>query len=197
MAAPPKDITPARLFRLLCGAPRPRLPLSLRLDVDPDCQLYVCGLRGHEESAAVDAAEGIEPEESRISRILSELIVMSLHTDDGPVFRSVDDMGGLELPEFGALVVEVSARLSVVSPFFARRSEDEATQWDNVLEQGARHPSNVNDMVLMAQAVEHGYGRLTPRPDIYWGIPLCQLTDGQLMAYRAARTVYGKLTQHG
>ena len=55
----------------------------------------------------------------------------------------------------------------------------------------------MNDVVLMAEAVEHGYRRLTPRPDIYWGVPLCQLTDGQLMAYRAARTVYRKLTDNG
>ena len=140
MSRPPTDITPARLFRLLCGSPRPRLPLDLRLDVDPDCQLYVCGLRGLEELSAVDAAEGIEPEESRISRILSGLLVKALWSDDGPVFRSIDETAGLEVPEWDALLTEVAARLVVISPFYARQSKDDAVAWTNVLEQGAGHP---------------------------------------------------------
>ena len=194
MSAPPADIPPARLFRLLIGAPRPRLPIGWRLDVCPDVPLYVVGLRGQEELGAVDAAEGIEPTESRVSRILSELIVLSLMADGAPVFRSVDELEGLSLDEFGSLIVEVSNALSVVSPFYARRSAVDAVAWDAALETGAQHPTNVNETVLIAQAVEHGFSRNTPRPDLYWGVPLCQLTDGQLMAYRAAREVYRKLT---
>lgn len=200
MPAPPPSstISPARLFRLLCGGPRPRLPLSTRLAVAPRTPLFVVGLRGVEEQEAVDAAEGIVPPVARVDRIIAEILVRCLWTPDGPAFSSADDLGLLGQTEGEKLHREVSRAFLMVSPTYPRQSADDAARWSDVLEQGARDPSNLHEMVTLGGAIEYGYRRLTPRPDLYWGIPLCQLTDGQLMVYRAARRVYSRMIeQHG
>lgn len=169
----------------------------MRFEVMPDVPLYVVGLRGTEEQAAVDLAEGIQPNESRVNRILNELLVRSLWTSEGPVFSSVEDIGALTIDESESLLVEASIALSTISPTYSRQSVDEADAWTNVLEAGAKHHSNTAEMVLLGGAVQYGFHGITHRPDLYWGLPLSDLTDGQLMAYRAARAVYARILRNG
>ena len=199
MPAPPphSTISPAKLFRLLCGGPRPRLPITTRLLVARSTPLFVVGLRGVEEQEAVDMADGMKPESLRLNRVVAEILVRCLWTPEGPAFSSADDLGLLGRTEGDTLHAEAARAFLIVSPTYPRQSARDGEAWSRVLEEGARDASNLHEMVTLGGAIEYGYRGLTPRPDIYWGVPLCQLTDGQMMAYRAARKVYARMIEHG
>lgn len=88
-----------------------------------------------------------------------------------------------------ALALAVVRGLNVVSPAMWRCHVD---GWRKVLRDGARHPSNVPDMMTMAESGEptHDLGTRQWRPDRYYGAALRDLTDGQIMAYDAAQLAY-------
>ena len=189
LVGPPSGIAPARLYRLLTARPRPTWPLAFRFGFAPDTRLWVRALRGAEEEAAVDAAEGIQDPHQRLARIRSELVAITVWTPDGPAFGSADDVGGLLQHEADQLGQQVLAGLATVSPTYGRSAW---RAWAKALEQGAEHPSNIADAMLRGQCADQGAGGSTPRPDLYFGAPLADLTDGQIMAYRAAREVVAK-----
>lgn len=97
--------------------------------------------------------------------------------------------GQLEERELFMLAVAVTSGLNVVSPTMWRCNID---AWRMKLRKGAQHATNVADMMTMAESGEPTYdlGTRQWRPDRYYGAPLCDLTDGQILAYDAAQLAY-------
>ena len=184
--APPKGIPNARLFRLLLARPRPWWPLSLRVAAAPETPLHVVALRGVEVEEALDAAKAHGGEDAHFDRFKLEVVARALHTPDGRAFGSADEPGALTDTEGEALVGAVLEGLAIVSPTYARST---VAAWEAALRDGARAGANLHEAVLLGGCVQHGWAGLTPRPDLYFGAPLADLTDGQMMAYRAAREV--------
>lgn len=188
--APPKGIAPARLFRLLLGTPRPSYPLAWRAEAAPDIPLHVVALRSLDVEAALDAAKDAAPKGEHIDRFTAEIVALSLHTPEGRAFRSAEEAGALLDSEGAALTAEVLSALAIVSPTFVR---SDTTAWGKALGEGARTASNINAALALGSCAEHGWGLSTPRPDIFFGLPIVDLTDGQLMAFHAAREVVKSL----
>jgi hypothetical protein len=183
VVTPPPDVPAERLFRLLLGAPRPALPISHRVRGLEDVPLEVRALRPLQEAALYDAVTALEHEESRPRALVAEVVAASLWTPDGPAFDSGEGVGVLYDGEADLLAAAVLTALDIVSPSY-RTAEVKA--WDAVLAEGARAPANISMALALGGCVEVGW-RATPRPDLYFGLALRELTDGQWMAYRAAR----------
>jgi hypothetical protein len=174
---PPKHISSDRLFRLLIARPRPTWPLEYRAPFAPNVALHVQALRGTEELSALDGAYGCSRTDPKWRDAMSRLVSLALYTPEGRAFSSVADMDLILDEEFFALTRAVSVGLGVVSPTYYSSDHH---QWDQVLQKGARHFTNAAEMYLLG-------GCETARE--YYGTPLADLTDGQLMAYRAARRI--------
>lgn len=183
MVKPPRDVPAERLFRLLLGAPRPALPISHRVRGLEDVPLEVRALRPLEEAALYDVVSALEHEESRPRALVAEVVAAALWTPRGPAFSSGEGVGALYDDEADELAAAVLSTLDVISPSY--RTAD-AKAWDDVLAEGARAPANISPALALGGCVEVGW-RATPRPDLYFGLPLRELTDGQWMAFRAAR----------
>lgn len=192
MIPPPKDIEPARLFRILLQRPRATAPLVQRVRGAEAIPLRVRALSSVEEAAIADAADGLD--EMRGSRVAAELVCRTLLTPDGPAFASVEDVGGLDPEEAIVLAVAVRAALNIISPTYALH---DSAAWDRVLQRGAKAPGNWAEALSLGGCVDYafgmGMGRSVERPDRYFGIPLADMTDGQWMVYRAARAVAEEL----
>jgi hypothetical protein len=181
----PGDVTPARLFRLLLGRPRPVLPLAFRLPDAPDVALSVRGLTALEDASVGDVDEA--PEEVRRSEITRRLVAAYLLADGVPAFTA-DDVGTLEEHEFTRLAVAVFAAARIVSPQY--RNVTQATL--DAIEAGAKDRGNR----ALTRLVGSGAPVVLPRrlayladPARYFGLALADMTDGQLMAYHAAKKV--------
>jgi hypothetical protein len=113
---------------------------------------------------------------------MAELIVRSLYAGSYPAFESVDQIGDLIGDEMETLMAEVQPALRVISPTYGRA---DWRAWDAALKLGARHGSNSAEAILLGAC----YSEYAERPDWYFGGCLADLTDGQMMAYRAARSI--------
>ncbi len=185
---PPETKTsPAELFRFLLPR-RPLAHLSFRFSALPDAQLWVQAIRSLEANQANDEAQRLQPE-SRQQRIMASLTATSLiDSQSRRVFRSADDVDALPAHEAEALCRAAWEALSVVSPVWRWANHG---AWHTALCRGAKDPSNAVPAYLLGQCYDGGgYSRLVERPERYWACPQYELTDGQLMAYRAARTVF-------
>jgi hypothetical protein len=95
--------------------------------------------------------------------------------------------------EVAELCADVLRALSQCSPLYA---VSDATQWHAVLKNGAMHHRNYTMAARVASCVDvvGGFQKAYrhQRPDRWFGLPTCELTDGQLMAYDAARSVFEK-----
>jgi hypothetical protein len=118
------------------------------------------------------------------------VLAASLHTPDGRAFAHPDAAGGLLADEADALTDACFAALAICSPTYQRSA---VAAWEAVLAEGARDPANLADAVALGACVEHGWASTTPRPDLWWGCAVGALTDGQMMAFRAARAVLRSL----
>lgn len=145
--------------------------------------LEVRALRPLEEAAAYDAVTALEPEEARPRALVAEVVAAALWTPKGRAFKNGEGVGALHEAEADELAAAVLSSLDVISPSY--RTAD-AGAWAARLLEGAKTPSNMSVALALGGCVEVGY-RATPRPDLYFGLPLRELTDGQWMAYRAAR----------
>lgn len=189
----PAICSPARLWRLLASAEggRPSWPLSLRCAAAPDTPLHVVALRGAEVEALLDDARPHGGAKADYGRFRMAVLAASLWTPDGRAFSCPAGAGYLQSDEAEALADACFAALAICSPVY-RRSP--LPQWEAVLRDGARDPSNVLDAISLGACVEHGFAATTPRPDLWFGCPIGSLTDGQMMAYRAAREVLRDLS---
>lgn len=179
---PPPDLSPERLFRLLLPL-RPSSALQYRIRCALSVPLLARAPSGAEEWAALDAAAEAPPE-VRGSIAQLEVLARCLYTPTGPAFSSAEEVGRLEEGDVAELAGEVASALDRIAPSYTR---SDYQIWAEALEKGARHWSNVGTTVAMASCVDLGMGGRVPRPDRYWGVPVCQLLDGHWMIFRAAQ----------
>jgi hypothetical protein len=186
LGVPPPDIPPARLFRSLLVRPRAVLCISHRINGAEHIPLSVQALRGSEVASVYDTIPPGLDDAARRSHVTLGLVAASLCTPDGMAFNSAREVASLYGPEVMALGTAVLRALAIVSPSYLT---SDAQAWDAKLREGAQDPTNIHQAVLMADSADVAVGWSgtvrTPRPDRYFGLPPCQLTDGQLMAYRA------------
>ncbi len=190
MLLPPTNVPPERLFRTLLAVPRATEAIAFRLDAAPTVAFCVSAVTSLELGEAFAWAEDASPEIVS-SRVPQAIVAAALRLTDGRrAFDSPDDVGALDDAELRAVGAVVMASLSRISPTIARSTRD---AWVDVLAKGARHGSNMlTAMALGGSAdVSLGFGNsvVSPRPDRFFGIPMCELTDGHWFAWMAARKV--------
>ena len=174
---------------MLLQVPRAVLPISYRIP-GIDTELSVRSLRSIEEVAAFDTYGKLENDKRREDRVVMTIVANSLLTPSGKAFNNADEVGALsqhELAELGHAVVDA---LSIISPTFIGSDVD---AWHATLKRGAGDPTNVYESMLLAESVDiaagDGVKYTTPRLDRYFGLRIGEITDGQHMAYLAARSV--------
>jgi hypothetical protein len=176
--APPATVAPERLFRLLLATPRPIARLAWCLPGAEHIALHVRALTGLETQAVIDTG----------ANLWRGLVAASLMTDDGPAFLTPDLVGHMPSHLFDAMSADVRLALDTVSPTYVL---SDVAAWHAELIKGAKHPSNWYLVREMANCVDVSLGPgqafIHERPDRYFGLPVRELTDGHLMAYRAAR----------
>jgi hypothetical protein len=154
--------------------------------------LAVQGLTALEDAEVVDLDPNLPPE-IRKSEIARRVIAAVLLADGARAFASADDVGALTEPEVHALGAAVFQATSVVCPMRRAVHED---AWHDRLVLGAKHPVNRSTTRAISLSTETlvAPARFVSlsAPDRYFGIPLAALTDGQLMAYEAAKAVFDK-----
>lgn len=185
-----------KLWRLLIAKPRPWLELDFRIRGAEDIPLHVRGLRCVEEGAIYDAVADVEPDEVRTSRFMLEYVSFALYAGQERVFDSAGAVGQLHALELTRLGSEVLRALSVISPSFARSERD---PWMVKLCEGAKATFNIHEAALMADSADVVLGKEAyplKRPDRYFGMPVSELTDGQLMAFHAGVKVIKELRGH-
>lgn len=160
----------------------------------PEVAFAVRGLTALEDATAGDVDPDL-PEEARRSEVARRLLAAWVIADGRPAFATPDEVGALTEPEFFALWASARAAANIVSPQYRTAHPDE---WAATLEAGARHPSNraIGGVIHYSTEVVVGLGgsAVIAAPDRYFGVPYADLTDGQIMAYQAAKKVFDKLT---
>lgn len=186
---PPLDITPEQLFRLLLKAPRASMPVELTFAGVDHGAFFAHALHPLEEAAAWHRRSS-EHQSVRGMLQTGELAALSLHDHAGErVFADADQLFGLLEEDEARQVVNATLKaLGVISPSFQRC---DYTAWLARLQLGAAHFSNRPQAHALANCCDIAIGWSghcrTARPDRYYGVPIGQLTDGQWLAYRAAR----------
>ncbi len=180
---PPLHVAPERLFRLLLRSPRASLPIAPPIAGTPAI-LAVRAVHSLDEAEAIERHTGA-PESLRPALVAAELTALALHEDDAPVFAEGTQMLRL-LTERDAMALMRTTidALNVISPSF-RRIDEEA--WVRRLAEGAKTGGNAEQAIALALCVEGNARTGIPRPEWYFGLPAGQLTDGQRLAFRAAR----------
>lgn len=181
---PPEEEWPRhKLLRLFLRSPRPRLPISMRHPMAPNEQLYVRALTSSERRACLEYGEESGHDALRFGSTVVALIAASLWTNKRPAFPSArfitERCTSREVLMLGTPVL---AKLNIVSPQY---ESSDWEQWHYAFRVGAKSKFIGNDAVSLAQCVSDHAGH----PERYYNIPRHQLTDGQWMAFRGARTV--------
>jgi hypothetical protein len=190
--APPADLAPEDLFATLIAAPRPSTPLREPPSWAHGLDLYVRAISARED-AAVRARVAQEPPHARERAIVDSIIIAALWTPTGPALRSPPDLDGLEVQEAADLARAVFEGLDRIAPTYAR---SDGKTWSLALQAGARHPQNLQTAISLALCVDMtAWGSALPRPDRFFGMPIGDMTDGQWMAFRAARTVLEEISK--
>ena len=184
--APPTDISPERLFRLLLTSPRASSPVDLPVDWADGGAFRVYALRPDDEAAVQEAAErGGANYALRREHAQAEMVALSLWVDGERAFPgAVGLMSALDALDARLVVSAVVGVLARISPLY--RATD-STAWLNVLQRGADHNDNRTQAHALACCVDGDIRHGPPRPWLYWGCAARELTDGQWMAFRAAR----------
>lgn len=174
MIAPPANVSPGRLFRLMLTLPRPVEALDYRLEAAPQAPLFAQAL------APLELAEALE-DDSRDAAIVAAALV----DRRGARLVRTRDLLLLTEREFADLRGAVFAALHRISPSYRLADAD---AWDRVLRTGAaQHMSTVVAMGACREAVGT---RIVEAPDKFFGVPRCALMDGHWMAFRAAQRLY-------
>lgn len=144
----------------------------------------------------VDAFDGLEPRALRESRMQCELLARAVVLECGrQAFRNGFELASL-LNEREAVALEDDATraLAIVSPVY---SAIDVSAWNRVLVTGASHARNLHTAISLGRCVDVSYGarcrEVLPRPDRFFGVEHAELTDGQWLAFRAARAVVTKM----
>jgi hypothetical protein len=182
--APPK-IAAERLFRILLRAPRASLPIELPLAGAPPGAFRVVALSQIDEAEAFDEA-ALLPSEARSAFLGVEFAALALHQDGELVFKSGADLARLlREDEADRLAAAVVAQLAICSPSMKRI---DVGAWMKKLVAGARKMPR--QAITLARSIDGDIIDGGPRPDRYFGVAPAELTDGQWLAYHAARRAF-------
>lgn len=177
----PSEVAPERLFRALAGRDRPSWHLPEWRGVSG---LSVYALSGAELDEVLPFGVALSDVESTESR--SVLISSTLFDSSGRrVFPTVESVGDVMERDAAELFGLVAGALCIVSPTYGRSSQAE---WKRILRRGAEHPGNgaICRAVCESFDVVPMSAVFLPRPHLYFGKPLAELTDGQWWAFDAA-----------
>jgi hypothetical protein len=176
---PPKAsvCSAARLFRILSSR-QPRWPIDFKPPGLEHFRLEARGLSAHEADDIFDELERHERDKG-VALVSLELVAVALLADGERAFRSTDEVGALPSSVVDPLAASVHRALAICSPLWGRARW---AAWGPVLRAGA----------VQSDAIAGALGGCVgeagaDRPDRYFGVPICELTDGQWMAYRVAR----------
>lgn len=154
--------------------------------------LSVRGLTALEDAAAGDVDPTL-PEEVRRSEVARRLIASWLLAGGRPAFASAEEVAELTEPEVFGLWRAARAASDIVSPQYRTAHRD---AWHDALTAGAKHRTNIalTNTIGFSTDLVVGLGGAVcvSAPDRYFGVPYAELTDGQLMAYEAAKKVLDK-----
>lgn len=171
---PPKDIKPDVLFRLLIRRPRPFMKIDHKIYMLEKFELWAHALTSEEIHRADDDG-GVH-----------EVAARSIHCDGELAFGSGEEIGSLESNECRFLMEAFGKSFQTICPALIAT---DAEPWKAALYEGAKSPSNFSVVIAMSECCDVAVGSTlvrTPRSDRYYGVPLCDLTDGQRMAFSAA-----------
>lgn len=178
---------------MLIQRERASIPLRYRVRGAESFALRVVALRGDEAADALAMGDDIEAGDVRASSILCGLAAACVYVGEAPAFGSASDVRRLSSGEVSELCAEVHQALGRCSPLYAL---SDARKWHAVLALGAGHDSNRANAARVASSIDvvGGFQKAYrhQRPDRWFGLATCELTDGQLMAYDAARSVFEK-----
>jgi hypothetical protein len=121
------------------------------------------------------------------------LIAAALCDQHGAPLLSYEQSGRMTVGEAQALGGAVIDGLERISPAYWRSNID---AWAAALKRGAQHHTNIGATIQIGQCHDIVSGMsigTSARPDRYFGKPVIHLTDGQLMAFAAARAAYSEL----
>jgi hypothetical protein len=138
-----------------------------------------------EVADVLDAADD-GPDEARSDIVATELAARCLRLNDDPCFDDAAAMRSLlETDEVHRVVEAVAHGLSIVAPRFPPCSFD---AWLTRVKAGAAHHENIMRAHMLSGCVDSGWHRESARPERFFDVSTPDdLTDGQWLAYRAAR----------
>lgn len=180
LALPPAHLTTAALFRrvvrrdhqAVVTLPKSRRPIVVR------------SLTPLEEGTIHDEAT-LKPEPVRADWLRCAFVAAAVRDPQGRRLWADGDAMAAALPEDLADAVAGKVMAVALSLGPSRLFSDYAA-WDRAIRDGANHDSNAAFAVPLGQCVG---ANGAPRPDRYWGLSLCQITEGQWIAFRAARAM--------
>lgn len=181
-AKPPPTWPADKLFRLLTQGPRPALTLPA-ISFLPSLSLSVRAVASSEVMRLVDSFGE--------SALRERVVLETVHCDGEPAFGSSEEMGLMSPDAYLELEVAVFSALHAVSPTYVQSDVD---AWRMRLTEGANHPLNFNVTRLLAASFDWMGG--TEQPERFFGVPLREICDGPLMAYRAAIEIIGRLRKN-
>lgn len=175
---PPKNVTPAALFRGLLCTPRPERFLEYRIPGLEQFALSVRAVNRFEFEQAIASNDSV-----------SHLTALSLFANGKRVFASVDSLGeALDSRAARDLGRHVQEALGVISPCYGF---SDVKRWEKALTEGAGEPLNSWSAYALGSSFDvDPSGAVHDRPDRFFGLPLGQLVDAQCFAYRAARAFF-------
>lgn len=179
MLAPPKDVEPDRLFRLLCER-RPQLPIDYRFSFSEDLPLFCRAPTPSEWRRAQDGADYV-----------SAIVSASLCDVDGRPILSFDEAQLITPSDANELSRDLEHALGRCAPTYRRINAD---AWRAALKTGSEANWDINH--ALGGCYEIGGSRLIDRPDLYWGCPIGELNDGHWLVYRTARARYEETVTH-
>ncbi len=183
---PPADVPPDELFRALLRSPWAVSGISFRLQAAPDVRLSVKALRSSEWSSVGDSLRGIGESEIRDSKRFTQFIYLALLADGEKAFDSPAQILQLDRGQHRRLGLSVVFGLASCSPTYVF---SDVAAWDKKLRLGAAHPTNFTDSMLLYGSTDTSSSAVHGRPERYFGVRAGELTDGQFMAFAAARNV--------
>lgn len=197
LLAPPSGVRPERLWRILSRTPRPWLPIDLNIIGAPEGCRVVAGTQDQEaEVLSLSMGDSSHSQTYRLERT-----ALALHDEQGRrFFRSGEHLAKtLDRVSSDILTGRVLEALYVCAP---NQILIDRPAWISVLQKGAKEALNHYRALSMARCEDPpgmtirpkdgkqvGFAA-RPRPDLFYGLPPEQLTDGQMLAFDAARKAF-------
>lgn len=127
------------------------------------------------------AVDSHDPEDA--TQYHTQRVALSLHTESGQRVFSYQQLTSLDSRACDGVVAAVVGVLRHVAPL---RATVDLLAWEATLRRGAEGGFNSFHLSRVEPCVERRKDSWATRPDVFFGIPMCQITDGQLMAFDAA-----------